>query len=264
MKLLIFWDVYGRVWRNALIENLASLRKKYEPDFVIANADNLSSWRGPIEKHILELEKAGVDIIPVWNHLFDNFEKIKDNLSKDDSKVLRFANLYDDNLEWKWFKVFEKNWKRLLIINLQWEAFMSGNVNNPFLVAKKIIEEHKKEKLDWIVIDFHREASSEIQFMRYYLDWEISLVYWTHTHVQTNDDMIFPSGTWIMGDVWMCGPLESIIWADFESVKSIFLLGTNKWKIIQSTNKKWLLSWIFVEISDMKCINIEKIKLIWW
>jgi calcineurin-like phosphoesterase len=39
---------------------------------------------------------------------------------------------------------------------------MRHKVNNPFLVTEKILKEYKKSKLDGIVIDFHKEATSEI------------------------------------------------------------------------------------------------------
>lgn len=262
MKLLIFWDVYWRIWRNALIDNIPLLKEKYSPDFIIANTDNLSSGRWPIEKHILELEKAWVDIFTSWDHLFDNYDKIKDYLNKKDSKLLRLENLYNENTEWEWVKIFEKNWKRLLVINLLWQVFISHNVNNPFSCVKKILNDYKKEKLDWIIIDFHREATSEIYWMFKYIDWEVSLIYWTHTHVQTNDDYISKAWTWIITDVGMVWPFDSVIWADFESVKDRFLYWINKWKIIQSISKPYVISWIYVEIDNMECKKIEKIRII--
>jgi len=39
---------------------------------------------------------------------------------------------------------------------------MNHKVTNPFLKAKEIIEKHKDEKLDAIIIDFHNEASAEL------------------------------------------------------------------------------------------------------
>jgi calcineurin-like phosphoesterase len=136
MKVLIFWDVYGRIWRNALLKELPALREKYSPDFVVTNVDNISSGRWAIEKHILELEEVYVDIMTAWDHIFDNFDKVKDYLSKNDSRLLRFANLYNAEIPWVWEKVFEKNGKKLLVIHLQWEIFMNHKVFSPFLKAK--------------------------------------------------------------------------------------------------------------------------------
>jgi calcineurin-like phosphoesterase len=239
------------------------LIKEYSPDFVIVNIDNLSSGRWPIEKHILELEQAWVDIMTSWDHIFDNFDKIEEYLWKKDSKLLRFANFYWNDIPWTGAKIFSKNGKKLLVIHLQWEVFMQHKVNNPFLVTEEILKVHKKDKLDWIVIDFHKEATSEIYWLVNYLDWQVSFIYWTHTHIQTNDNIIFPKWTGMITDVWMTWPLYSVIWADFESVKHRFLDGINKWKISQALGKEYIISWIFVKIwKKGECEIVEKIRLV--
>ena len=56
IKILIFWDVYWRVWRKWLKKELSSLLEKYSPDFTIANIDNISYGKWAIEKHLLEFE----------------------------------------------------------------------------------------------------------------------------------------------------------------------------------------------------------------
>jgi len=263
MKVLIFWDVYGRVWRDWLRKELPWLIKKYNPDFVIANVDNVSSWRWAIEKHIIELEKIWVDIMTSGDHIFDNFEKIKDYLWKKDSRLIRCANFYEQDLVWKGYKIFEKNGKKLLVIHLQWEVFMNHKVINPFLKAREIIDEFKWENLDWIILDFHNEATAEAYWLVYYLDWDISFMFGTHTHVQTNDDIILKKWTWFISDVGMNWPLYSIIWADYESVKPRFLSWISKWKIEQSLDDTYLVSGVYVEIwADKKCDKIEKIRII--
>jgi len=45
LKFLIFGDVFGRIGRKAFIKNLDTLRHQYNPDFVLANIDNISSGR---------------------------------------------------------------------------------------------------------------------------------------------------------------------------------------------------------------------------
>lgn len=264
MKLLIFWDVYWRLGRRWLKQELPGLKQKYNPDFVIANIENCTSGRWPIEKHVVELEKLGIDIMTSWDHVFDNFVHIKDYLSAEDSKLLRCANFYDENLVWKWYRIFEKNWKKLLMIHLIGEVFMPHKSFNPFLKAEEILKIHEEEKLDWIVLDFHAEATWEAVWMWYFLDWKASVVFWTHTHVQTNDDIILPKWTGYISDVWMNWPLYSVIWADFESVKNRFLNWVNRWKISQSLDENYLVSWLYVEVwDDMMCTKIEKIKIKW-
>ena len=92
MKVLIFWDVYWRIWRAALKKEFLGLKEKYNPDFIVANIENCTSWRWPIEKHALDLESLWIDVMTGWDHVFDNLNRINDYLTKDDSKLIRPAN----------------------------------------------------------------------------------------------------------------------------------------------------------------------------
>ena len=262
MKILIFWDIYWRIGRKAISKKIGELKEKYSPDFVIANVDNATSWKWIIEKHALYFENLWVDLMTSWDHIFDNFEKIKEYLKKQDSKIIIPANLYNNTEIWnKWYSILNKNWKKLLVIHLLDEIFMPHKVYNPFLKAAEIIEKLKNEKLDWIIIDFHKEVSSSIYGMLYYLKNKVSFLYGTHTHIQANDDHIF-DWVWIINDIWMTWPFNSVIWADYKTVKNRFLTGVNKWKIEQSLDKTFILNAVFIEIENFKTTKIEKIKII--
>ncbi len=264
MKILIFWDIFWRIWRNAFLKELPNLKQKYSPDFVLVNVDNISSWRWPIEKHLLELEKAWVDLMTSGDHIFDNMEKVKDYLEKNDSKLIRAANYYetkDFSVFWKWYKILEKNWKKILVIHLQSSSWMRDMLYNPFIRLQEILESFKSEEFDWIIVDFHKEFTSEIYGMALSFDGEVSFVYGTHTHIQSNDELILDNWTWVMNDVWMSWSLYSVIWADLRSVKTRFFTWINKWKIEQSLDERYVVNWVFVEIEKGKCVNIEKIRL---
>ncbi len=265
MKVLVFWDVFGRIWRAALAKELPILREKHKPDFIIVNIENATSGRWAIEKHAREISDLGVDVMTTWDHVFDNISKIEDYLNETNSKVIRGANFYehkDYKIPWKGYKIVEKNWKRLLVIHLIGEVFMNKKVNNPFEVADDILEELKWEKLDWIIVDFHKEATAEWYGLWFHLDGKISALFGTHTHIQTNDELILPNWTWILSDVWMNWPLYSVIWADYKSVEKRFLTWLNKGKIEQCLDKNYVVNWVIFEIwSDMKCEKIEKIRV---
>ena len=68
--------------------------------------------------------------------------------------------------------------------------------------ADDIIKE-VKEKVDYIIVDFHAEASAEKIAMKYYLDGRITALYGTHTHVQTADEEITQKGTAFISDIGM-------------------------------------------------------------
>lgn len=265
VKILAFWDIYGRIGRNAFKKELVSLKAKYSPDFIIANIDNISSGRWPIEKHIHEMLDVWVDIMTWGDHIFDNMTKIADYLNQEDSKLLRPANIYESDfyqIPWVWYKIFHKDGKRLLMIHLMWQVFMKYNVYNPFLKLDEILKNQDLQDIDAIVVDFHKETTAEWYGMWHIFDGKISLVFWTHTHIQTNDDIILPKGTSLISDIGTSWPLQSIIGADLQSVRKMFLSGVTKWKIEQSLDNEYVVNGIYVEIWDhKKTTKIEKIRI---
>ena len=265
MKILAFGDIYGRIGRRAFLEYFPLLKREHNPDFTIVNIDNITSGRGVVEKHAKEIEAAGVDVMTGGDHIIDNLKNITDYLDADNSPLLRPANLWESSkyvFPWVGHKLLEKNWKKLLIIHLLGHAFMDKfNARNAFLEADAILDLYKDREVNNVIIDFHKEATAEIQWLARYLDGRVSAVFWTHTHVQTNDDIILPKGTGLLWDVWMNGPLNSVIGAEFGSVKRMFLTGIFKWKIEQSLDPHYLINAVLFELDDAgKCISIEKIK----
>ena len=51
MKLLFLGDVMGRAGRSAVIETLPRLRREWELDFVVVNAENASGGMGLTAAH---------------------------------------------------------------------------------------------------------------------------------------------------------------------------------------------------------------------
>jgi calcineurin-like phosphoesterase len=88
---------------------------------------------------------------------------------------------------------------------------MSHKVDNPFVKIEEILLNIPKDSYDAVMVEFHRETTAELYGMAHFLDGEVSVVYGTHTHIQTNDAHILSGGTGIMADVGMNGPFESVI-----------------------------------------------------
>lgn len=262
MKVLIFWDVYGRMGRKALASEIPKLKNIYQPDFIIANIENCTSWRWPISEHAKEIKNLWVDIMTSWDHIYDNKDKISKYLSQEHIKLIRPANFlpYSWNI-WVWYTIVHKWEKKLLIIQLMWEAFMNHKVENPFLKLKNILDTIPRTDYDVCIVDFHRETTAEIYGLWRYFDGDISLVYGTHTHVQTSDAHIMDKWTGIISDVGMNGPYEGVIWAHPESVFPRFLSGIQKWKIEQQLTWKTVISALYAEfhIDTGICINMKPI-----
>ncbi len=266
MKVLFFGDIYGRIGRKSFLRELPSLKEKYNSDIVVANIDNLTSGRGPVLSHIETLTKAGVDICTGGDHVFDNKDSISEYMSHHDTRLLRPAN-FPENSQYKvpgiGHKVFEIGWYKLLVIHLLGQVFINHKVENPFHVVDSILKKYEEQDIWWIVIDFHKEATAEVQALGLYLDGRVSFVGGTHTHVQTNDDRILPKGTGYITDLGMSGPYNSVIWATLESVTPRFLTWLQKWKIEQSLDPESIVSGVFFEIEDTsgKCVEVEKISI---
>ena len=129
---------------------------------------------------------------------------------------------------------------------------------NPFLVVKDIIEEIK-EAVDIIIVDFHAEATAEKIAMGYYLDGKATVVYGTHTHVQTADENILENGTAYITDIGMTGPKKSVIGMDVSaSIKRFETSLPEKYKIAEGKGK---FNSCMFEINDVtnKVVNIERI-----
>jgi calcineurin-like phosphoesterase len=62
-----------------------------------------------------------------------------------------------------------------------------------------------------VVVDVHAEATSEKIALAYWLAGRATAVVGTHTHVQTSDGRVLPSGTAAMTDVGMTGPHDSVL-----------------------------------------------------
>ena len=134
---------------------------------------------------------------------------------------------------------------------------MSILSENPFTVAEEIIEKLSK-KVNIVIVDFHAEATAEKIAMGYYLDGLATIVYGTHTHVQTADEAILPKGTGYITDIGMTGPKNSVIGMDINaSIKRFETALPEKYKI--ATGECIFNSVIFKLDSNDKVENIERI-----
>ena len=126
---------------------------------------------------------------------------------------------------------------------------------NPFVIGKKIVEEIKKE-VDIVIVDFHAEATAEKVAMGNYLDGIATIVYGTHTHVQTSDDRILPKGTGYLTDIGMTGPKNSVIGMDIEaSLKRFVTTLPERYKMAEG---ECIFNGCIFDINDETC-QVEKI-----
>jgi 2',3'-cyclic-nucleotide 2'-phosphodiesterase len=214
MRILILGDVMGRPARRAVRDIVPGLVKKEEIDLVVANAENAAGGMGVDIKSAKELLAAGVEVMTSGNHIWKKKE-IYSFLDDQDS-LIRPAN-FPAGAPGRGWCLWQRNGSRALIINLQGRVFMPNHVEDPFRCVDEILKERGGQSRV-VIVDMHAEATSEKYAMGWYLDGRASIVYGTHTHVQTADERIFPGGTAYITDLGMCGPLDSVIGMERESV----------------------------------------------
>jgi len=269
VRALIFWDIYGRLWRKAFIKEFEALKEKYEADLCIVNIENITSGRGPASIHAQMIDNVWVDLMTWWDHVFDNMPDIATYFWKQNCKLIRPANFLSPDkypLPWDGYKIITTNsWYRILVIQLLGEVFMNHKVENPFHKVTEILDSISESEYDTCFVEFHKEATAEFYGMAHYLDGRVSLVYGTHTHIQTNDAQVLAWGTGIITDIWMNGPYNSVIGATFESVEKRFLSGISKGKIMQQLKGKYIINAIIVDIDEQlgRCETIENISFTW-
>lgn len=269
MRIIFFGDIIGKAGRKAVLSILPELREKFQPDLVIANAENLAHGKGVTLKTIDELLNFGVDFFTSGNHVFDKPE-VKQVFEKYPDKIIRPANfegkLTDgSNLPGVGHCIVETQRGKVLIINLNGQAFMEnqfdfGLVTNPFIILNKILSENQDAIIK--LVDFHAEATSEKRAMGLWADGRVSAVFGTHTHVQTADKQVLTNGTGFITDVGMVGAAGSVIGVKSEGAIKRFLAaqGTNqKFPLEVDEGEKYEIGYIFLEIDEVsgRCQNIE-------
>lgn len=139
----------------------------------------------------------------------------------DHPKLIRPAN-YPEEVCGKGYNIFKVKGKNIAVINAMGRVEINIMTDNPFFVVNGIIEKIKND-VDIIILDFHAEATAEKKAMGYYLDGKISIIFGTHTHIQTADEQILEKGTAYITDIGMTGPKNSVIGMDTEVALKRFL-----------------------------------------
>jgi metallophosphoesterase (TIGR00282 family) len=223
MRLLFLGDVVGRAGRDAITERLPGLIADYKFDFVVINGENASHGRGLTEPHYNELRAAGADVVTLGDHAWD--QRDTQSFIAREPALLRPIN-FAPGTPGRGANLIEgRNGHRVLVVNAQGRVFMDP-VDDPFrAVEAAIAAAPLGEQADAVIVDFHTEATSEIQAMGFFVDGRASLVVGTHTHIPTSDYRILKGGNALMADAGMCGDFDSIIGVEVDEPLNRFLTG---------------------------------------
>ena len=222
MKILFLGDIVGPAGCKAIKNFLPNIIQKNQIDFVIVNGENAANEGvGITEKIVNDFFKSGVNVITTGNHVWDQKETIE-HISRE-NKLLRPENLISLS-PGKGFQIYHTPLGiKIGVLNLMGNIFMK-KCNDVFETAKNFLNKYKiKKDMDFLVVDFHGEITSEKMAIGHFFDGHATLVIGTHTHVPTSDSRILNNGTAYQTDAGMCGDYDSVIGMDKSNSLKKFL-----------------------------------------
>ncbi len=258
MRVLILGDVVGRPARRAIRELVPSLIKQNRIDLAIANAENAAGGIGVDVKSATELLSSGIQVLTSGNHIWKKKE-IYSYLDEHEN-LIRPANYPAGAPGRGWCAWRNANGLKALIVNVQGRVFMPNYVEDPFRSVDSILKNEGRE-FPVIIVDVHAEATSEKYAMGWHLSGRVSIVFGTHTHVQTADERILSGGTAYITDVGMCGPFDSVIGMEKDSVIKGFL--SQLPRQFEVARENIVLQGIVVEVADEtgKATDIKRLRV---
>ena len=260
MRVLNLGDVVGRPARRAIRDLVPSLIETEGIDLAIANAENAAGGIGVDIKSANELLASGIDVLTSGNHIWKKKEIYQ--YLDERSELIRPSNYPEGAPGRGWCAWQNEDGLKALIINVQGRVFMPNHVDDPFRSVDAICRERGRHSRV-IIVDMHAEATSEKNAMGWHLNGRASVVFGTHTHVQTSDDRILPGGTAYITDVGMCGPLDSVIGMDKETVIKGFL--SQLPRHFEVAHENVVLQGIIVDVDDDsgQAREIRRLRIPW-
>lgn len=206
MNILCIGDIVGSAGCDMLARKLPLLKKMYAVDAVIANGENSADGNGISAQSADMLFSAGADVITTGNHALR--QNSAWHLFENNERVLRPANL-TAAAPGGGYCLVDFGYVKMAVINILGTVFMEP-LACPFETADKLVERAKADGARIIIVDIHAEATAEKKALAFHLAGRASIVFGTHTHIQTADSQVI-DGMGYITDVGMTGPFRSVL-----------------------------------------------------
>ncbi len=209
MKILYISEITGKAGIWLVKKKLKDLKKEYEPDFVIANANSATASGGLGRQHSGYLKKLGIDCLTAGDFIFQKPDMVE-AIDKT-GYVLRPYNLTTEAPGRGWRFLYTKDGKERLAVVSILGRMGSHRImaENPYTYADELVTK-LKEETNFIFVDFSAYATGEKQAFSYMLDGKVSAVVGSGSKVQTADDCILENGTAYITDAGRTGSLNSV------------------------------------------------------
>lgn len=234
-KILAIGDIVGPRSVQYLKKNLWKIRKLHGIDLVIANGENASEPNGIDKDTATLIFSSGVDVITTGNHIWRKSTVF--TYLDDEDNILRPLNFPDAN-PGHGYTIIDANGYRALVMNVLGNVYLDAT-GSSFEAVEKCLSKNSG-KYDFAILDIHAEATGEKKALAYYFADKLSVVFGTHTHVQTNDAQILDGKCGYITDIGMCGDNDSV-------------LGVKKEAVIYNLRTKMLSKFDFAQNGQIEC-----------
>ena len=215
MRVLFIGDVFSTPGMRTLQAFLAERAGDF--DLVVANGENAAGGFGITRKHFEQMRGAGVDVVTLGNHSWDQREALE--LVEETTRLIRPVNYPPGTPGLGATTVESRTGEHVTVIQAMGRVYMEA-LEDPFLAIDDVLAELPAGRA--VLVDFHGEATSEKKVMAFHLRGRVAAVIGTHTHVQTADESVH-DGTASITDVGMTGVQDSSIGMDYDAVHKRFV-----------------------------------------
>ncbi|GIW98850.1 MAG: metallophosphoesterase [Pirellulaceae bacterium] len=257
VRLVMMGDIVGKPGVRIACRAVNWLRTALHADLIVANAENAADGSGLRCDQYRKLTQAGIDGITLGDHVFRKRE-IVDILAAE-RNIVRPVNLPPTAPGATHMLLRTARGIPVAVLCALGRIFMPPN-DCPFRRVPQELDRIPTE-VKIRLLDFHAEATSDMQMMGRYLDGKISAVLGTHTHVATADQQILPGGTAFQCDVGMTGPFEGILGRKIAPVLDNVLTGLPVPFQVSTKDVRLNATWFDADATTGLCRAIGRIAI---
>ncbi|HIA28142.1 MAG TPA: TIGR00282 family metallophosphoesterase [Planctomycetes bacterium] len=258
MKILIIGDIVGRPGRRIVRKWVPILRKEWDLDLVIANAENSAAGSGITHKIFRDLRSCGIDVMTMGDHSW----KRRDNIEvfEKEELLLRPQNYPLEAVGKGVITIEARGDVPVGLVVVLGRVFMDGG-DCPFHCVDRALESFSDD-VRVRIVEFHGEATSEKTAAGWHLDGRISCLFGTHTHIPTADARVLPQGTAYITDIGMTGPYDGVIGRMAKPVLHKFITGMHAPFSVAEENPHLCGILLEVDPSTGKALSVKPVDVI--
>ena len=188
MRIFYIAEITGKVGVWAVKKNIAEIKRRYQPDFIIANAGMATGAGGLGKQHAGYLRKMGIDCITGGDCIFQKKDLVE-NLPQMPF-VLRPCNLPEHSLGAGYRYFTTRNGEKLAVVSILGRVGRHRLLaDNPFTLMQALLPKIERET-PFIVADFSSTATAEKQTMAFFLAGRISALVGSGSGAATADERL--------------------------------------------------------------------------